>query len=88
MFGDKDLFRYCVDMVTLAMLCADPYQTIAEEMVNAASAYKAEYNGFTEARISLSYGLTYPENVIKKQEKEKYAATGGLDQYLVLLQRL
>jgi hypothetical protein len=76
-FGDKDLFRYCVDMVTLAMRCADPYQTIAEGMANAASAYKAEYNGFTEARISLSYGLTYPENVIKKQEKEKYAAMGG-----------
>jgi hypothetical protein len=76
-FGDKDLFRYCVDMVTLAMLCADPYQTIAEGMANAASAYKVEYNGFTEARISLSYGLTYPENVIKKQEKKKYAAMGG-----------
>jgi hypothetical protein len=76
-FGDKDLFRYCVGMVTLVMLCADPYQTIAEGIVNAPAAHKAEYNSLTEARVSLSYGLTYPENLMKKYEKEKYAATGG-----------
>ena len=76
-FKDKQLFRYCVDMVTLLMLCADPYQTIAEGMTYAAGAHKAEFNDFTEARVSLSYGLTYPENIMKKHDKEKYAATGG-----------
>ena len=76
-FKDKGLFRYCVDMVTLIMLCAEPYETIAEGMANAAAAHKAEFNDLTEARISLSYGLTYPDNIMRKQDKEKYAATGG-----------
>ena len=71
------LLRWCVDMITLLMLCADPYQTIAEGMTYAAGAHKAEFNDFTEARVSLSYGLTYPENIMKKHDKEKYAATGG-----------
>ena len=71
-FKDKGLFRYCVDMVTLIMLCAEPYETIAEGMANA-----AEFNDLTEARISLSYGVTYPDNIMRKQDKEKYAATGG-----------
>ncbi len=76
-FKDKDLFRYCVDMVTLVMLCADPYKTIAEGMATAATTHKAKYNSLTEACISLSYGLTYPENLMKKYDKEKHAATGG-----------
>jgi hypothetical protein len=64
-------------MVTLVMLCADPYETIAEGMATAAAAHKAKYNSLTEARISLSYGLTYPENLMKKYDKEKHTATGG-----------
>ena len=46
-------------------------------MLNAASAFKADYNSLTEARIAFSYGLTYPENLIKKQDKQKRVATGG-----------
>jgi hypothetical protein len=64
-------------MVTLVMLCADSYKTIAEGMATAAAAHKAEYNSLTEACISLSYRLTYPENLMKKYDKEKHAATGG-----------
>ena len=64
-------------MVTLIMLCSEPYDTIAEGIATAAEAHKAEYNSLTEACISLSYGLTYPENIMCKQDKEKYAATGG-----------
>ena len=30
-----------------------------------------------DARISLSYGLTYPKNIMCKQDKEKYTTTGG-----------
>ena len=75
--ADKDVYWYCVDFVTLVMLAADPYKTIAQGMANAAAAYKAEFNSLTEARTSLSYGLTYPENLMKKHDKEKYAATGG-----------
>jgi hypothetical protein len=74
-FDDKDLFHYCINMVTLIMLCANPYETIAEGMAMAAAAHKAEYNSLTEACISLSYGLTYPEYLMKKYDKEKHAAT-------------
>jgi hypothetical protein len=76
-FQDKNLYRDCVDMVTLIMLCAKAYETIAEGMATAAAAHKAEYNSLTEAQISLSYGLTYPENLMKKMDKQKHAATGG-----------
>ncbi len=76
-FTDKDLYRYCVDMVTLIMLSAKAYETIAEGMATAAAAYKAEYNSLTEAQIFLSYELTYPENMMKKMDKQKHVATGG-----------
>ena len=76
-FKDKDLYRYCVDMVTLVMLCSEAYETIAEGMANAASAFKADYNSLTEARIAFSYGMTYPENLMKKQDKQKHVVTGG-----------
>ena len=76
-FKENDLYCYCVDMVTLVMLCSEAYETIAEGMLNAASAFKADYNSLTEARIAFSYGLTYPENLIKKQDKQKHVATGG-----------
>ena len=66
-----------MDLVTLVMLAADPYETIAQGMANAAAAHNAEFNSLTEARTSLSYGLTYPENIMKKHDKEKHAATGG-----------
>jgi hypothetical protein len=69
-FKDKDLFRYCDDMVTLIMLCADPYKTIAEGMATAAATHKAKYNSLPEARISRFYGLTYPEKLMKKYNKE------------------
>jgi hypothetical protein len=76
-FKDKDLVHYCMDMVTLIMLCAKPYNTIAEGMATAAAAHKAEYNSLTKACILLLYGLTYPENIMPKQDKEKCVATGG-----------
>ncbi len=74
---DKDLFWYCVDMVNLLMLCADPYKTISEGMATAAAAHKVEYNSLAEAQISHSYGLRYPKNLMKKHDKEKHAAAGG-----------
>ncbi len=40
-FKDKDMYRYCVDMVTLIMLCAEAYETIAEGMTTAVGAHKA-----------------------------------------------
>ncbi len=75
-FKDKDLYRYCVDMVTLIMLSIEGYETIAEGMVMAAAAHKAKYISLTKAWISLSYGLTYPENLMKKMDKQKHVATG------------
>ncbi len=76
-FKDKDLFWYCINMVTLLMLCVDPYETINEGMATAAAAHKAEYNSLTEAQISLSYGLTYTKNLLKKHDKVKHVATRG-----------
>jgi hypothetical protein len=76
-FKDKDLYRYCVDMVTLVMLCAEAYETIAEGTATAGAAHKVEYNSLNKARISLSYGLTYPENIMRKQDKQKHVAAGG-----------
>jgi hypothetical protein len=64
-------------MVTLIMLCAEPYNMIAEGMATAVVAHKAEYNILMEAHISLLYGLAYSKNIMRKQDKEKYAATGG-----------
>jgi hypothetical protein len=63
-------------MVTLVMLCADPYETIVKGMATVAAAHKAEYNSLTKAQISLSYGLTYPENLMKKSNEEKHTAMG------------
>ena len=64
-------------MVTLIMLCAEPCDKVAESMATAAAAHKAEYNSLTEACILLLYGLTYPENIMRKHDKEKYPDTGG-----------
>jgi hypothetical protein len=77
MFKDKDLYHYCVDMVTFIMLSAEAYETIAEGMAMGAAAHKSEYTRLTKARISLSFGLTYPENLMKKQDKQKHVAIGG-----------
>jgi len=38
---------------------------------------KASYNSLLEARISLSYQFTYPENLMEKSEKVSANATGG-----------
>jgi hypothetical protein len=76
-FPDKNLYWYCMDMVTLVMLCAEPYETIAEGMATVAAAHKVEYNSLTEARISLSYGLTYPREPHEETDKQKHAATRG-----------
>jgi hypothetical protein len=42
-------------MVTLVMLCLEAYEAITKGMVNAASAFKADYNSLTKARIAFSY---------------------------------
>jgi hypothetical protein len=65
-FQDKDLDCYCINMVTLVVLCADPYKTINKGMATVAVAHKAEYNSLMEACILLSYGFTYPKNLMKK----------------------
>ncbi len=43
-FKNKGLFCYCVDIVAFIMLCAEPYETIAEGMANAAAAHEAKFN--------------------------------------------
>ncbi len=53
-FKENNLYCYCVVMVTLVMLCSKAYETIAEGMVNAALAFKADYDSLTEAHIAFS----------------------------------
>ena len=64
-------------MVTLVMLCSEAYETIAKGIVNATLAFKVDYNSLTEVRIAFSYGMTYSENLTKKQDKQKHVAMGG-----------
>ena len=52
---DPDLYRYCVDFVSLLLLAPDPFFTMAEGMASEAAAVKAKYNSLLEARIALSY---------------------------------
>ena len=46
-------------------------------MASEAGAVKASYNSLLDARISLSYQITYPEPLTKKSEKVADNATGG-----------
>jgi hypothetical protein len=57
MFKDKDLYCYCVNMVTLIMLCTEANKTIAEGMATAAAAHKAEYNSLAEAWLGSHYRM-------------------------------
>ena len=75
--GDNDIYRYAVDMVSLVMLTQDPFTTIAEGMATEAAAFKAQYNSLLEARLSISYNITYPENITKRVDKKEAANTEG-----------
>ena len=75
--GDPDLYRYCVDFVSLIMLAHDPFFTVSEGMASEAAAVKAYYNSLLEARIALSYQITYPENIMRRSDKKESAPTDG-----------
>ena len=63
--GNNDIYCYAVDMVSLIMLTQDLFTTVAEGMATEAAAFKAQYNSLLEARLSISYKITYPENIMK-----------------------
>ncbi len=75
--GDSNLFCYYVDMVPLITLAPDPFFSVVEGMASQAAAVKASYNSLLEARISLSYQITYPDPLMRKSEKVAANATGG-----------
>ena len=64
-------------MVSLIMLTQDPFTTVAEGMATEAAAFKAQYNSLLEARLSISYKITYPENIMKRVDKKEAATTEG-----------
>ena len=70
--GDATIYRFVVDMVSLLTLAPDPYFTVAEGMANEAAATKAKFSSLLEARIALSYPITFPASVMSKS-----TATGG-----------
>ena len=75
--GDANLFRFCVDFISLLTLSTDPFFTVSEGMASEAAAVKANYNSLLEARITLSYQITYPENVMRRSDKKEAALTDG-----------
>ena len=75
--GDKSIAQYCVDAFSMIALCEAPYQTTAEGMAVEAASFKAQYDTLLEARLSVSYQLTYPECMLKKSEKKEAAVTKG-----------
>ena len=75
--GDTAIYRYVVDMVSLLTLAPDPYFTVAEGMASEAAAAKAKFNSLLEARIALSYPITFPSSVMSKSTST--AEGRGLD---------
>ena len=51
-------------MVSLLTLAPDPYFTVAEGMSSEAVAAKAKFSSLLEARIALSYPITFPSSVM------------------------
>ena len=75
--GDKNLYRFCLDFISLLTLSTDPFFTVSEGMASEAAAVKANYNSLLEARITLSYQITYPENIMRRSDKKEAALTDG-----------
>ena len=75
--GDSNLFRFCVDFVSLLTLSTDPFFTVSEGMASEDAAVKANYNSLLETRITLSCQITYPENVMRRSDKKEAALTDG-----------
>ena len=75
--GDKDLCRYYIDFMSLLNLAPDPFSTFSEGMASEAAAVKANFNSLLEAQISLSYHITYPENLMRRSKKAVTAITDG-----------
>jgi len=75
--GDQNLYPFCVDFVSIITLSTVPFFTVSEGMINKAASVKANYNSLLEARITISYQITYPENIMKRSEKKEAALTDG-----------
>jgi hypothetical protein len=69
--GAGKLKKYCVDAVSLLMLAEDPYETVAEGMATEAAAFKAQYASLLEGRLAVSFGLTFPENIMERTKSKK-----------------
>ena len=74
--GDA-LYQYSIDMVTFIELTQDPYESVSEGLQAEAAAFKAKYESLLEGRMSVSYQLTYPDNVMKRTDKADSARTEG-----------
>ena len=77
LLDEPNVFRYCVDMLVLVILTQDPYEDVAGGMATEAAAYKAQYNDMLEARISISHGLTFPDNLVARSSKAEASLTEG-----------
>ena len=77
MAGDNDLYRYCVDFLSLLNLSPDPFFTVSEGMASEVAAVKTNFNSLLEARIALLYQITYPDNLMRRNKKTGVAVTDG-----------
>ena len=75
--GDKDLYIYCIDFVSLLNLAPDHFFTVSGGITSEAAAVKANFNSLLEARITLSYQIAYPKNFTRRSEKTGAADTDG-----------
>jgi len=64
--GDDSIYRLAPDMVSLIMLAPEPVDNIADLVSNEAAVIKANFSSQLEATVSLSFGLTYPKDMIEK----------------------
>ena len=83
--GNTNLYGYYVDLLSLLVLAHDPFVTVSTGMASEAAAVKPNYNSLLEARIALSYQITYPENITKRSDKKEAFPHGWMEvvQYLV-----
>ena len=77
LLGDDQIYRFGHDMKDQLIGCMDDHYTMSESMSNEAAAIKAGYHSYAAAKVASSFGVTYPENIIRRSGAAKDAVNGG-----------
>ena len=73
--GEESLAQFCVDFFSLIHLTKDPYETVAKGIASEATSFKAQFTSLLQATLSVSYALTYPNNMFRRSNKKEAANT-------------